>query len=152
MAAVRVFPVKSMDAVETAAITLDAGGVVGDRRFAADGAVVTAEVAPALRTVVAAPGPQVTLPGEGSPVSGAAARGEHDVADCACSLDEPRANVVLDLNDAAAREVVWVGHDVAVGGAVLRLHARPGHCLGVYAEVRRPGRIRPGDVVTVTAR
>jgi uncharacterized protein YcbX len=75
----------------------------------------------------------------------AAARGEHDAADCACSLEEPRANLVLDLPD--LREEELVGRRLAVGTAVLRVVRRPNHCLGLYAEVERPGRIRSGDDV-----
>ena len=75
----------------------------------------------------------------------AAARGEHDAADCACSLEEPRANLVLDLPD--LREEQLLGRRLAVGTAVLRVVRRPGHCLGVYADVERPGRISAGDDV-----
>ena len=77
----------------------------------------------------------------------AAARGEHDAADCACSLSEPRANLVVDAVD--GREEGWIGHRLAVGEAVLRVLRRPGHCLGVYAEVERPGTVRTGDTVVL---
>jgi uncharacterized protein YcbX len=75
----------------------------------------------------------------------AAARGEHAAADCACSLEEPRANLVLDLPE--LREEQLVGRRLTVGSAVLRVVRRPNHCLGVYAEVERPGRISSGDPV-----
>jgi uncharacterized protein len=75
----------------------------------------------------------------------AAARGQHDAADCACSLEEPRANLVLDLPD--LREEQLVGRRLTIGTAVLRVVRRPNHCLGVYAEVERPGRIHSGDDV-----
>jgi uncharacterized protein len=75
----------------------------------------------------------------------AAARGEHDAADCACSLEEPRANLVLDLPH--LREEQLVGRRLSVGTAVLRVVRRPNHCLGVYAEVERPGGIHAGDDV-----
>jgi MOSC domain-containing protein len=75
----------------------------------------------------------------------AAARGEHAAANCACSLTEPRANLVLDTP--GSREEQWIGGRLAVGGAVLRVIRRPGHCLGVYAEVERSATVRPGDPV-----
>jgi uncharacterized protein YcbX len=79
---------------------------------------------------------------------GAAARGEHACADCACSLQEPRANLVLDVpGPDAVPEHAWIGRQLAVGEAMLRVVRRPGHCLGVYAEVERPGRVGAGDEV-----
>jgi hypothetical protein len=78
----------------------------------------------------------------------AAARGDHEAAGCACSLEEPRANLVLDVpGSVRAPEHAWVGRRVAVGEAVLEVRRRPGHCLGVYAEVAVPGGVRPGDPV-----
>jgi uncharacterized protein YcbX len=77
----------------------------------------------------------------------AAARGEHAAADCACSLSEPRANLVIDAGD--GREEDWIERRLAVGEAVLRVLRRPGHCLGVYAEVERVGSIRTGDRVVL---
>jgi uncharacterized protein YcbX len=75
----------------------------------------------------------------------AAARGEHAAADCACSLEEPRANLVLDLP--GLREEQLVGRRLSIGTAALRVVRRPNHCLGIYAEVERPGRIHVGDDV-----
>jgi hypothetical protein len=75
----------------------------------------------------------------------AAARGEHDAADCACSLSEPRANLVVDAD--GRREEAWIGRRLALGDAVLRVLRRPGHCLGVYAEVERAGTVSAGDEV-----
>ena len=77
----------------------------------------------------------------------AAALGEHDATDCACSLSEPRANLVVDAPD--GREEGWIGGRLAVGDAVLRILRRPGHCLGVYAEVERPGTVTTGDPVVL---
>jgi hypothetical protein len=74
----------------------------------------------------------------------AARRGEHAVADCACSVEEPRANLVLDLE---VDERGLVGRRVRVGRSVLNIARTPQHCLGVYAEVETPGAIAPGDVV-----
>jgi uncharacterized protein YcbX len=190
--AVQSFPVKSLQAGAVSTIDLDDAGVIGDRRWAvvpdAEGGVLTADVAPGLREVVAVAGPGgaplITLPGGSHGVQGedadqalaellgrpvrlepvpagstldapvhlvsrqaldAAARGEHDAADCACSLEEPRANLVLDLP--GLREEQLIGRRIAVGTAVLRVVRRPGHCLGAYAEVERPGRIDTGDEV-----
>jgi uncharacterized protein YcbX len=77
----------------------------------------------------------------------AAARGEHDAADCACSLSEPRANLVVDAAEGCEED--WIGRRLAVGHAVLRVLRRPGHCLGVYAEVERLGTVRTGDRVVL---
>ncbi|MFL6099813.1 MAG: MOSC N-terminal beta barrel domain-containing protein [Actinomycetales bacterium] len=69
--------------------------------------------------------------------------------DPACDIETPRANVMLDLGDDPPEgfERAWVGQDVAVGDAVLHVSTVPKHCLGVYAEVVRPGRINLGDSV-----
>src|SRR3954467_13110103 len=66
----------------------------------------------------------------------AAARGEHDAADCARRLGDPRPTLGLDLP--GVREEQLVGRRLAVGTAVLRVVRRPDHCLGVYADVERP--------------
>jgi hypothetical protein len=173
----------------TGTVSVDADGVVGDRRHAVvtdAGEVLTADAAPRLREVLAAPAgdgmPRLTVPGQdeadadaalsaflGRPVRvaavppartldapvhlvtrqalDAAARGEHDAADCACSLSEPRANLVLDAP--GEREEGWVGKRLAVGEVVLRVLRRPGHCLGVYAEVDVSGCVGTGDSVVV---
>ncbi len=187
------FPVKGAGAAPVDAVTLDADGVVGDRRHAVltdAGDVLTADAAPRLREVLAAPAgegpPRLTVPGRpeagtdgdsalsaflGRPVRvapvppartldapvhlvtrqalDAAARGEHDAADCACSLSEPRANLVVDAP--GEREEAWIGRRLAVGDVVLRVVRRPGHCLGIYAEVDVPGRVSAGDGVSVLA-
>jgi uncharacterized protein YcbX len=75
----------------------------------------------------------------------AARRGEHAVADCACSVEEPRANLVLDLDTGDERGLV--GRRIRVGRSVLHIARTPQHCLGVYAEVETAGAIAPGDVV-----
>ena len=61
-----------------------------------------------------------------------------------CSADDPRANLVLTLD---GDERSWVGRELRVGEAVLEVTRTPKHCLGVYADVRRPGRITVGDAV-----
>jgi uncharacterized protein YcbX len=63
-----------------------------------------------------------------------------------CSADDPRANVLLDLAG-DADERAWVGRVVRLGEVRLRVTRTPKHCLGVYAEVLAPGRIRSGDPV-----
>jgi hypothetical protein len=62
-----------------------------------------------------------------------------------CSADDPRANLLLTLDDEDER--AWVGRTLRVGGTVLEVTRTPKHCLGVYADVRRPGPVRVGDPV-----
>ena len=71
--------------------------------------------------------------------------------DPACDLEAPRANLMLDLGPTPPEgfERAWVGHELAVGDVVLRVNQVPKHCLGVYAEVVRPGRINRGDPIEV---
>jgi uncharacterized protein len=84
----------------------------------------------------------------------AARRGEHANADCACSLEEPRANLLLDLTGALGEpgangrpEAALVGHRLRIGSAQLEITRTPGHCLGIYADVLVAGALRPGDTV-----
>jgi uncharacterized protein YcbX len=63
-----------------------------------------------------------------------------------CSAEDPRANVLLDLM-AGADERAWVGRLVRLGEVEVRVTRTPTHCLGVYAEVATPGRVRSGDPV-----
>ena len=63
-----------------------------------------------------------------------------------CSADDPRANLLLDLHD-GGDERGWVGRTVRIGEVELAVTRTPKHCLGVYAEVRTPGRVRTGDPV-----
>lgn len=65
-----------------------------------------------------------------------------------CSA-EPRANLVLDLVTPGA-ERDWLGHSVWIGQSELTVTRLPKRCLGIYAEVPRPGRLRVGDVVRVS--
>ena len=63
--------------------------------------------------------------------------------------DTPRANVVLDLGPDAPDgfERAWIGRDLVIGDAVLRVTSAPKHCLGVYAEVVVAGPIAIGATV-----
>ena len=196
--AVRVFPVKGMDAAAARTVRLDGEGVVGDRRHAVldeAGTLLTADAEPRLRAVSAwldsegalrldVPGaePGRTLAAAGAALTAylgrwvqvvpvepartldapvhivsvqaleAAERGEHEVADCACSLEEPRSNFVVDLaGDAGgpAREEDWIGRRIRIGDAVVAVDRRPEHCLGVYAQVVVPGEVQAGDAAVL---
>lgn len=70
-------------------------------------------------------------------------------ADAACDVEEPRANVVVDLGEGQELETSWVGREVQLGEALLRVSQTPKNCLGVYAEVVRPGRVAVDDEVRV---
>lgn len=107
-----------------------------------------------LRVVAVEPGSQLEAPVHlvTRQALEAADRGEHEAADCACSLDEPRANLVLDAEPSGQPtstipERGWVGATLRVGDALLRIVRHPDHCLGVYAEVLEPGTVQPGDDV-----
>ena len=65
----------------------------------------------------------------------------------ACDVAAPRANLVLELLAGAASEREWVGREVRAGESALSVVRLPAHCLGAYAEVRRPGWLTVGDTV-----
>ena len=68
---------------------------------------------------------------------------------CPCSVEEPRANLVLDL-EGEGLETGWLGADLTVGEAVLRISKAPRHCLGVYADVLVEGQVSEGDEAVLT--
>jgi uncharacterized protein YcbX len=79
---------------------------------------------------------------------GSMADAEHAEQCDACDVRAPRANLVLDLvGGADVSERHWLGRQVSLGGAVLRMTEHPNHCLGAYAEVASPGRVHVGDEV-----
>jgi uncharacterized protein YcbX len=135
-----VYPVKSLAGRSTREVRVDPAGIRGDRAW----------------TVVEVLGRPVRLARTDRPQVDAAA--VHLVSRAAvlraaggdvpegCSADDPRANVVLDLHD-GEDERAWVGRTLRVGEVELAVTRTPKHCLGVYAEVRTPGRIRTGDSV-----
>ncbi len=57
---------------------------------------------------------------------------------------------MLDLADDQL-ETGWLGAELVLGGATLRVSKAPRHCLGVYADVLVAGDVAEGDeVVLVT--
>lgn len=69
-------------------------------------------------------------------------------AACPCSVEEPRANLVLDLVGEGL-ETGWVGAELVVGAVRLRVSKAPQHCLGVYADVVAEGEVAEGDEVVL---
>jgi uncharacterized protein YcbX len=173
VAKIWVYPVKSLGGTALDHVHLTPAGPEGDRAYAvvdaASGEVVRGKHAPGLarltpsgdsaadvRTVAETVGRPVRIePAVGG--SGADAAALHLVSRQAidraatgdvpegCSADDPRANVLLDLPDDDER--TWVGRTVRIGAAELAIVRTPKHCLGVYAEVQRPGDITVGDEV-----
>jgi hypothetical protein len=166
-----VYPVRSLAGTTVAVSEIGPAGLAGDRAWTvvdADGVQLRAKDVPGLAAVpgtgdpdqvaaqlTALVGATVRLEAGGdrpgvAPVHlvsrqaiDRAALG--DVAE-GCSADDPRANLLLDL-DGEDDERAWVGREVRVGGAVLEVTRTPKHCLGVYAEVRRAGTVTAGDAV-----
>lgn len=169
-----IYPVRSLagTTVPSAAVTSD--GLAGDRAWTVvgdDDRVVRARDEPAMRDVAgtgareadagaltAALGRTVRLvptPDEGTGVApvhlvsrSAIARAADGDVPPGCSADDPRANLVLALDDdERTDERTWVGRVLRVGEAVLEVTRTPKHCLGVYADVGQAGAIRVGDPV-----
>jgi uncharacterized protein len=174
---VSVYPVKSLAGRTVAEARVESAGLVGDRAWsvvdATTGERVTVKTTPALAEVVATGDDEadtITLTEVlGRPVrlQRAASDGTAPQVDAAavhlvsrsaidraaggevpegCSADDPRANLLLRLDD-GVDERQWVGRGLRVGEVELTVTRTPKHCLGVYAEVRTPGRVRPGDPV-----
>ena len=165
-----IYPVRSLAGTELTQAEVSAGGLAGDRAWTvidAEGSVIRPKDAPAMRDLLPS-GDRTTdadrlaallgRPVRLRPTSGArpdvapvhlvsrqaverAAAGEVPEG---CSADDPRANLLLTLD---GDERAWVGRDLRVGEAVLRLTRTPKHCLGVYADVVSPGAVRTGDTV-----
>ena len=174
---VTVYPVKSLGGRTVATADVGASGLTGDRAWtvvdATTGERVTVKDTPAMAGVVATGdaeadtstltevlGRPLRLERSGTPQVDAAAvhlvsraavarAAEGDVPE-GCSADDPRANLLLDLPD-GVDERAWVGRTLRVGEVELVVTRTPRHCLGVYADVRRPGRVRVGDRVELDA-
>jgi uncharacterized protein len=172
---VNVYPVKSLGGRAVEEARVEPAGLVGDRAWtvvdASTGERVTVKRTPEMAGVVATGddeadavtltavlGRPVRLQRSGEPQVDAAAvhlvsRGGIARADAGdvpegCSADDPRANLLLDLPE-GDDERSWVGRTVRIGEVEVAVTRTPKHCLGVYAEVRRPGTVHVGDRVEV---
>jgi len=165
-----IYPVRSLAGTLVPFAEVAASGVAGDRAWTVvgdDDEVIRAKVVPGLAHVPATGDPHadaqtvgvllgrpvrlVPTPGDDTGVApvhlvsrGAIERAAAGEVPEGCSADDPRANLVLSL-DGDERD--WVGRELRVGEAVLQVTRTPKHCLGVYADVRVPGRIAVGDAV-----
>jgi uncharacterized protein YcbX len=170
---ISVYPVKSLGGRTVDEARVGSAGLLGDRAWsvvdATSGERVTVKTTPAMAEVVATGddeadtitltevlGRPVRLERTAEPQVDAAAvhlvsRGAieraagGDVPE-GCSADDPRANLLLDLPD-GGDERGWVGRAVRIGEVELAVTRTPKHCLGVYAEVRTPGRVHTGDPI-----
>jgi uncharacterized protein YcbX len=165
-----IYPVKSLAGRSVEVAQVELSGVNGDRAWAAvgsDGAVLRAKDEPVMATVAATGDPDADAaalswalgravrlePGGSQPGSAPVHLVSRQAIDRAaegdvpegCSADDPRANVLLDLDGDDER--TWVGREVRIGTVVLEVTRTPKHCLGVYAEVRTPGEVHVGDDV-----
>jgi uncharacterized protein YcbX len=164
------YPVRSLAGTAVSVVDVTVHGLSGDRAWTVvgdDDRVVLAKDAPGMAAVTGTGDPDadarslgavlgravrlVPTPGDGAGVAPvhlvsrsaieAAAAGRVPEG---CSADDPRANLVLTLD---GDERTWVGRELRVGEVVLVVTRTPKHCLGVYADVRRAGRISVGDLV-----
>jgi uncharacterized protein YcbX len=172
---VTVYPVKSLGGRTERAAEVTPAGLAGDRAWtvvdADTGERVTVKTTPELAEVVATGDDEadtITLTevlgrpvrlqrAEGPAVDAAAvhlvsraalARAAAGDTPEGCSADDPRANLVLDVPD-GQDERSWVGRGLRLGEVELAVIRTPKHCLGVYAEVRTPGRVHEGDPVVL---
>ncbi len=163
---IRLFPVKSLAGTPVDGADIGPDGLAGDRELTVvgdDGGPVRGKDAPALAglspadvdaaalsEVLGRPVRLEPLPPQPgvAPVHlvsrGAVDRGAAGEVPDGCSADDPRANLLLAID---GDERTWVGRELRVGTAVLRLTRTPKHCLGVYADVVTPGAVRTGDAV-----
>ncbi|MCW2702167.1 MAG: hypothetical protein JWQ37_162 [Blastococcus sp.] len=165
-----VYPVRSLAGTAVPTADVSGRGLVGDRAWTVlgdDDRVLRAKDAPGMADVPATGDPGidagaltaalgravrlVPTPEEGTGVApvhlvsrGAIERAAAGEVPEGCSADDPRANLVLTID---GDERTWVGRELRVGEAVLEVTRTPKHCLGVYADVRRAGRISVGDPV-----
>ncbi len=166
---IRLYPVKSLAGTAVTSAALEAAGLTGDRVWTVvgDDGPVRGKDAPVLASLSPADADAASLSGllgrpvrlePAPPQPGAApvhlvSRAAIDRAAAGevpegCSAEDPRANLLLALEgDGDGDERTWVGRDLRIGGAVLRLTRTPKHCLGVYADVVSPGMVRAGDTV-----
>jgi hypothetical protein len=173
---ISVYPVRGCAGTSLQRADVGPAGLAGDRTHAVvdtAGRVLRGRDAPALAgvtptghpdldaaAVAAAVGTPVRLePLPGRPDGTAAVhlvslqaleRAAAGVLPTGCGADDPRANLVLDLpgeDPAGDLERTWVGRRLRLGSAVLEVTRLPRHCLGVYAEVARPGTLAVGDEV-----
>jgi uncharacterized protein YcbX len=177
VASISVYPVKSLGGRTVGAVRVERAGLRGDRAHAvvdADtGERVTVKSTPQLSGIVATgdteadtitltevlgrpvrlvasdAGPQVDAAAVHLVSTGAIARAAAGEVPEGCSADDPRANLLLDLAG-GPDERSWVGRRLRIGEVVLDVVRTPKHCLGVYAEVREPGRVAEGDDVVLT--
>jgi uncharacterized protein YcbX len=165
-----VYPVRSLGGTTVSGIDVTTHGLTGDRAWTVvgdDDRLVRAKDAPGMAAVPGTGDPAVderalgavlgravrlvATPEDGTGVApvhlvsrGAIERAAAGEVPEGCSADDPRANLVLTLD---GDERTWVGRELHVGEAVLEVTRTPKHCLGVYADVRKTGRISVGDAV-----
>jgi uncharacterized protein YcbX len=165
-----IYPVRSLGGTAVPEVDVSSRGLGGDRVWTVvgdDEQPIRAKEVPAIRDVVATGDPAV----DGATLTRTVGRpvrlvptpaGRPDVAPVhlvsrqaveraaagevpeGCSADDPRANLLLTID---GNERQWVGRELRVGDAVLRITRTPKHCLGVYADVVTPGAVRHGDPV-----